>query len=82
MRSTSQDRENATATGPADSSKRAAGWVWWGLITGFTLVLALSVAYAVSSGNEGSGINRGPGDEAAPGAMPARDIDRSSKREP
>ncbi|RYZ07551.1 MAG: hypothetical protein EOO73_11270 [Myxococcales bacterium] len=82
MRSASEDRANAGGAGPADTSRRAAGWVWWGLIAGLTLVLALSVVYAVRAGNDGYGINRGPADEAAPGAAPTQDIDRSSKRQP
>jgi hypothetical protein len=77
MRSETEDRENAQMTGPADSNRRAAGWVWWGLAAGFTAVMALAVLWAVQSGSDGKGRNRGPADEAAPGAQPARDIDRT-----
>lgn len=80
MRSTSQDRHNASAIGPAERSRRAAAWVWWGLAAGFTVVMAFSVLWAVRSGNYGQGRNRGPADEVAPGAQPALDIDRSRQR--
>ncbi len=81
MRSEAQDRENANARGPAGTSRRAAGWLWWGLVAAFTVVMAFSVMWAVRSGSAGQGVNRGPANEIAPGAEPARDIDRSSKRE-
>lgn len=80
MRSESEDQENAHASGAAGSSRRAAGWVWWGLVAAFGVVMAFSVAWAVRSGSAGQGINRGPADEVAPGAEPERDIDRSSNR--
>lgn len=79
MRPTSEDREEADVTRPAVVSRTSAGWVWWGLLAAFTVVMAFSVLWAVRSGNEGSGVNRGPADEAAPGAEPARDIDRSKQ---
>jgi hypothetical protein len=81
MRSSSEDRDNAGASGPAGRSRRAAGWVWWGLVAAFTMVMALSVAWAVRSGSAGQGRNRGPADEAAPGTEPSRHIDRSSNRQ-
>jgi hypothetical protein len=42
--------------------------------------MAFSVAWAIRSGSDGKGHNRGPADEAAPGAEPARAIDRSSNQ--
>jgi hypothetical protein len=76
MRST-EDRDNVETTGTTGNGPRAARWVWWGLAAGFTAVMAFSVLWVVRSGDDGKGRNRGPADEAAPGAQPARDIDRS-----
>jgi hypothetical protein len=80
MRSESEDSANEHASGREGRSRRAAGWVWWGLLAAFTGVMAFSVAWAIRSGSDGKGNNRGPADEAAPGAEPARAIDRSSNQ--
>jgi hypothetical protein len=56
-----------------------ASWVWWGMLAACLFVTVLSVAYAVRrASNDGDGRNRGPALEAAPGAKPTRDIDRSA----
>lgn len=80
MRSAREDSDNENASGPAGRSRRAAGWVWWGLLAAFTAIMAFSVVWAVRSGSAGQGRNRGPANEAAPGAEPSRDIDRSSNQ--
>jgi hypothetical protein len=55
-----------------------ASWVWWGLLAACLIVTVLSIGYAIRrSSHQGDGRNRGPALEAAPGAQPARDIDRS-----
>jgi hypothetical protein len=77
MRSEVQDRESAGGTGPAGTGARAARWVWWGLLAGLAAVMTLSLAWALRAGSYGKGVNRGPADEAAPGAKPSQHIDRS-----
>lgn len=57
--------------------RRAAGWVWWGVVGAITAILVMSVVVMVRAGSDGVGRNRGPADEAAPGAQPTRHIDRS-----
>lgn len=55
--------------------------VWWGLLVASALIAVLAVAFAVRrSERQGPIDNRGPASEAAPGANPSKDIDRSSKR--
>lgn len=80
MRSAAQDRESERGSGPAGTGARAARWVWWGLLAAFAAVMALSLVWALRAGSDGKGINRGPPDEAAPGAHPSEDIDRSRQR--
>lgn len=56
-----------------------ASWVWWGMLAACLFVTVLAVAYAVRrASHDGDGRNQGPAVEAAPGAQPARDIDRSA----
>ncbi len=56
-----------------------ASWVWWGLLAACVFVTVLSVAYALRRhANDTDERNRGPALEAAPGAQPRRDIDRSA----
>lgn len=53
--------------------------VWWGLLVACLIVTVLSIAYAVRrNAHHTDERNRGPALEAAPGAQPTRDIDRSA----
>ncbi|HYP90231.1 MAG TPA: hypothetical protein VEQ59_18800 [Polyangiaceae bacterium] len=61
------------------SLKSGSAWVWWGMIAGAVAIALLCVVYALRASSNGA-VNRGPGDEAAPGAHPSRDIDRSANR--
>jgi len=61
--------------------KSRASTVWWGLLVASVVIAALSIAFAVRrNANQGTIDNRGPASEAAPGAEPSRDIDRSANR--
>ena len=61
--------------------KSKASSVWWGLLVACLLVTVISVAYALRrAAHQGPIDNRGPASEAAPGAQPSRDIDRSANR--
>jgi hypothetical protein len=60
-----------------NDERRAAAWVWWGLVGAIAAILVMSLIAMLSTGSDGVGRNRGPGSEAAPGAQPTRDIDRS-----
>lgn len=55
---------------------RGGAWLGWGLLAAFVAVLLLALIAAWRSSSNGA-VNRGPADEAAPGAHPSRDIDRS-----
>jgi hypothetical protein len=70
------------AAGRVDSTARAqrgARWLWWSLLVAGGVLLVVVFASVLMRGNEGVR-NRGPADEAAPGAEPSRDIDRSRSR--
>lgn len=59
--------------------KSKASWVWWGMLAACVFVAALSIIFGVRRAEKyGDSPNRGPGLEAAPGAQPARDMDRSA----
>jgi len=61
--------------------KSKASTVWWGLLAAAVIVAALSVGFALRrDARQGPIDNRGPATEAAPGAQPSRDIDRSANR--
>ena len=80
MRRSSADGEMNTAASLSTqdrANRRGAAWVWWGLLAAFVGVVVLSVVGVVKRGNHGIDENRGPATEAAPGAEPTRDIDRS-----
>lgn len=56
-----------------------ASWVWWGMAVACLFVTVLSIGYALRrAANDGDRRNQGPASEAAPGAKPSRDIDRSA----
>jgi hypothetical protein len=76
MRSEASDSKSLTSSTPS----RDTGRLWWGLFVGLLLVMLLAIASAISRAGRGIG-NRGPGEEIAPGANPARDIDRSQPRQ-
>jgi hypothetical protein len=59
------------------TERRAAGWVWWGILAACLAIGILAVSGALWRGNVGGDRNRGPATEAAPNQEPARDIDRS-----
>lgn len=57
--------------------RRGVSWLWWGVLAAFVAVVVLSIVSALRRGDHGTDRNRGPATEAAPGAAPTRDIDRS-----
>ena len=83
-RMTPQNLPSETPLSPAheDSTARAqqgARWLWWSLLGGVIALFVIVTVAAVVRGRDGEG-NRGPADEAAPGAHPSRDIDRTLNR--
>jgi hypothetical protein len=64
-----------------ESSEPDAGGIWWGLIAGALAIAILAGAFAWSRSatHTTDERNRGPAFEVAPGAQPARDIDRTRK---
>ncbi len=74
--------ETSSANARYDSTARAeqgARWLWWSVLGGVVALILFVVIAAVLRGHEGER-NRGPADEAAPGAEPSRDIERSRNR--
>lgn len=64
---------------PSDTTTRAqrgARWLWWSLVGAVILLLGIVTVSALGRGHDDVR-NRGPANEAAPGAEPTRDIDRS-----
>lgn len=60
-------------------AQRGARWLWWSLLVALGVILVVVIASALIRGND-EVRNRGPANEAAPGAEPSRDIDRSRSR--
>ena len=83
MRSPSLDHPDPSRQlQPTESSDHGASgaFPFWRLVlSGFALILLVALIAAVRS-SAGDSRNRGPANEAAPGAHPARDIDRSLNR--
>lgn len=55
---------------------RGGAWLGWALLVAFMAIVVIAVVSATRSISNNLP-NRGPADEAAPGAQPTRDIDRS-----
>jgi hypothetical protein len=83
MRSPSLDHPDSAhevqPSAASNLSASAAGRFWRIVLGAFALILLLAIIAAVRS-SAGDSRNRGPANEAAPGAHPARDIDRSLNR--
>jgi hypothetical protein len=83
MRSPSLDHSERSGevrrTKPPYRGANGAVRFWLIVLGAFAIILLAAIVAAVRSTSSGAR-NRGPADEAAPGAHPERDIDRSLNR--
>lgn len=83
MKSSSADSEmnrSKTINAAEPDDRYGASRLWWGVLAALVAVVVLAIVSAAQRGGYGSERNRGPATEAAPGAEPTRDIDRSRAR--
>ena len=79
MRSPLEYPATSAAHDSTARTQRGARWLWWSVLGGVIALLLFVTVAAVVRGRDGDR-NQGPADEAAPGANPSRDIDRSVNR--